>query len=73
MIEDTGIGILDKDFERIFEQYITLDDSKNREKNGFGLGLSIAKNLAINNGYNLFLATKYNDEARFILKKLDFD
>ncbi len=70
MIEDTGIGIDSKDKERIFEPFISLDESKNREKNGFGLGLSIARNLAQNNGYRLLLDEHYKCGCRFILKKI---
>ena len=69
IVEDTGIGIKEKDAERIFVPFNTLDVSKNREKSGYGLGLSIARNLAENNGYNLFLDTQYKDGSRFVLKK----
>ncbi len=70
MIEDTGIGIDAKDKARIFEPFISLDESKNRENNGFGLGLSIARNLAQNNDYDLLFDEGHKDGARFILKKL---
>ena len=53
-----------------FEPFISLDESKNREKNGFGLGLSIARNLAQNNGYRLLLDEHYKRGCRFILKKI---
>ncbi len=46
-----------------------MDESKNREKSGFGLGLSIARNLAENNGSALSLDSNYRDGARFILKR----
>lgn len=69
IIEDTGIGIKEEDKERIFEPFISLDESKNRETNGFGLGLSIARNLAKSNGYTLLLDTSYHDGCRFVLKK----
>jgi len=69
IIEDTGIGI-SRDFkEQIFEPFLALDKSRNREKNGFGLGLSIARNLAQVNGYELFLDTSYEDGCRFVLQK----
>ena len=69
IIEDTGSGIDSKDCESIFEPFFCLDDSKNREKNGFGLGLSIARNLAQNNGYKLVLDEQYSSGCRFVLKK----
>lgn len=69
IIEDTGIGIDSENSKRIFEPFVCLDESKNREKNGFGLGLSISKNLAQSNGYEVILDEKYKGGCRFILKK----
>ena len=68
-IEDTGIGIDPKDEKIIFEPFYCLDESKNREENGFGLGLSIAKNLANQNGYTLSLDPNYKNGSRFILER----
>lgn len=53
IIADTGCGIDPTFFSRLFEPYSTADTSRNRQKSGLGLGLSIAKNLAFNNGYDL--------------------
>ena len=71
VVEDTGIGINPENAEIIFEPFYCLDESKNREKNGFGLGLSIARNLAITNGYLLRLDEGYDDGCRFVLVKND--
>ena len=70
LIEDTGIGIDPQFSKAIFEPFFGLDESRNREKNGFGLGLSIASNLAQTNGYTLELDTSYTDGSRFILKQI---
>jgi len=67
IVEDTGVGIASKDEEMIFKPFYCLDESKNREKSGFGLGLSIARNLAENNGYTLRLDNEYKDGCRFVL------
>ena len=69
IVEDTGYGIDSKDSTMIFEPFYCVDESKNREKSGFGLGLSIAKNLAKNNGYDLALDTEYTSGARFVLQR----
>jgi len=68
IIEDTGIGIKKEDAEKIFNPFFCLDESRNREKSGFGLGLSIARNLAERNGYRLFLDSSYVDGCRFVLE-----
>lgn len=42
---DTGIGIAEEDLDRIFEDFVTLDASYQREVEGTGLGLGIVKRL----------------------------
>ena len=68
-VEDTGTGIKMELSEQIFEPFRTLDKSRNRENSGFGLGLSIARNLAESNGFELFLDTTYVGGCRFVLRK----
>lgn len=42
---DTGVGIPDKDIERIFEDFETRDASYRRKSGGTGLGLGIARRI----------------------------
>jgi signal transduction histidine kinase len=44
-IQDAGPGIPDDALERVFEPLVRLEQSRNRETGGHGLGLHIAKNL----------------------------
>ncbi len=71
IVQDTGIGIDPESSKKIFEPFVCLDESKNRKKSGFGLGLSIASNLAQSNGYTLAYDDSYSTGCRFVLERLD--
>ena len=45
-VKDNGIGIEEKNYEKIFDKYTQADDSIFQKYAGAGLGLSIARNLA---------------------------
>lgn len=65
---DKGKGI-DKLFaDRIFDRLFTLEDSRNRKIQGNGLGLTIAKSLALQMGGNLTVESIPNVRTTFTLK-----
>ena len=45
-ITDQGIGIPEEKLHAVFERFYRVDESRNSETGGFGLGLSIVKRLA---------------------------
>lgn len=45
-VEDDGVGIAEKDREKVFDAFTRLDDSRTRASGGYGLGLSIVSRIA---------------------------
>lgn len=50
---DTGIGIPPEKLSNIFDMFVQLDTAKGAESTGLGLGLTIARSIAIRHGGNL--------------------
>jgi signal transduction histidine kinase len=63
IVEDTGIGVPKAEAEHIFEEFVQLDENKE----GTGLGLTVARSLAKRLGCNVVLDTTYTGGARFIM------
>lgn len=71
-ITDKGIGI-DKEFaESVFERLYTMEDSRNRQIQGNGLGLTIAKNLAKQMGGDILLESTPGIKTVFSIKLKKF-
>lgn len=67
-VEDRGKGI-DKAFaQNVFERLFTMEDSRNREIQGNGLGLTIAQNLARQMGGEIILDSEPNMKTTFTVK-----
>ena len=67
IFENTGNKIDEEFKNKIFEPFFTIDKSRNRKKSGFGLGLSIVKNLCKNNGYTCTLHSSDMTKTLFYL------
>lgn len=60
-VTDDGIGIDDKDKERIFERFYRADKSRSREMGGTGLGLAIVKHICAVYNADLKLESKIGE------------
>ncbi|MFQ3260529.1 ATP-binding protein [Reinekea sp.] len=71
-IIDNGPGIPEKELEKVFEPYVRLEGSRNRNTGGAGLGLSIARNIVHGHGGQLRLRNRigYGLEAAVILPRI---
>ncbi|MCT8985788.1 response regulator [Shewanella phaeophyticola] len=66
-IEDTGIGISEKQQKKIFQPFNQADDGINRRFDGTGLGLSIVTNLSELLGGKVGVASEMGKGSRFWL------
>lgn len=63
VVEDTGIGVPEEEAERIFDEFVQLDEYYD----GTGNGLAVARSLARRLGGDVVLDTSYSGGARFVL------
>lgn len=66
-IKDTGIGIPEKDLERIFERFYRVDKARSSNTGGTGLGLSIVKNLAHSMGASISVDSHLGKGSTFTI------
>ncbi len=65
-VTDTGPGVPDDQRDRIFERLVRLDEARDRDRGGAGLGLPIARALARAHGGDL-VNVPHRPGARFVL------
>lgn len=61
-VEDTGVGVPAEAAERIFGEFVQLDEYKE----GVGIGLSVSRNIVRRLGGDILLDTSYTGGARFV-------
>lgn len=67
---DNGKGIPDKDIPLIFERLYTVEDSRNANLSGNGIGLSIVKQLVINNKGTISVKSIPHERTSFVFSLL---
>jgi signal transduction histidine kinase/CheY-like chemotaxis protein len=64
-VTDTGIGIRQEDFPKLFESFQQVDNSTTRAAEGTGLGLPLAKSLAELQGGQIWVESEYGVGSTF--------
>ncbi|WP_159620956.1 sensor histidine kinase [Ruania rhizosphaerae] len=66
-VDDDGRGIPEADRERVFERFVRLDEAREREAGGAGLGLAIAREVARAQGGDVAITGSELGGARVVL------
>lgn len=64
-VKDTGIGIREKDREKLFADFVRLDEKRNRNIEGTGLGLNLTKQLLDMMGGTIEVESTYGEGSVF--------
>ncbi len=64
-VKDTGMGIKPEDMKRMFESFERLEENRNRNIEGAGLGMTITQNLLKMMGSNLKVESEYGKGSTF--------
>ena len=66
-VVDDGVGIAEDKIDRIFDRFYRIEDARNTQDNGHGLGLSITKNFVEALGGKINVESKLNEGTEFTL------
>ncbi|MGN1170023.1 MAG: response regulator [Lachnospiraceae bacterium] len=64
-VEDSGIGIKESDIDKLFLNFTRVDEQRNRNIQGTGLGLSLTKNLVELMGGAIHVKSRYGEGSVF--------
>jgi two-component system phosphate regulon sensor histidine kinase PhoR len=66
-VSDTGIGINEEDYDKIFKRFYRVDKARSRDTGGSGLGLSISKNTIHKHDGNIRVSSIVNKGTTFTI------
>ena len=64
-VKDNGIGIAEKNIDRLFERFYRVDKSRSRDQGGTGLGLAIVKHIIEAHKENVFVKSTLKKGTEF--------
>ncbi|MEU6443044.1 ATP-binding protein [Streptomyces sp. NPDC047046] len=67
-VTDQGIGISEKDRERVFERFYRVDPARSRMTGGTGIGLAIVKHVAASHGGEVTVWSTEGEGSTFTLR-----
>jgi two-component system sensor histidine kinase SenX3 len=65
---DQGVGIPQRDLDRIFERFYRVDRARSRDTGGTGLGLSIVRHVATNHRGEIDVTSNEGEGSTFVLR-----
>ena len=67
-VTDEGVGIPQREIERIFERFYRVDKARSRGTGGTGLGLAIVRHVATNHGGSVEVSSVEGEGSTFVLR-----
>jgi two-component system sensor histidine kinase SenX3 len=68
VVTDEGVGIPQRDLDRIFERFYRVDRARSRSTGGTGLGLSIVRHVANNHDGTVLVESTEGEGSTFVLR-----
>ncbi|CAJ1179581.1 Adaptive-response sensory-kinase SasA [Companilactobacillus crustorum] len=68
VISDTGVGVVDKDKNKIFDRFYRVDKSRNTNSGGHGLGLAIAKQIVTVHKGHIYVRNNLPHGSEFVVE-----
>ena len=66
-ISDTGIGIKEENYDKIFKRFYRVDKARSRDTGGSGLGLSISKNVVAKHNGKISVVSEIDKGTTFTI------